>query len=156
MPKSAMPAGLKILNGRREGFDSGGRPIKPPPPFRRVPPVPPEWLSPEAAAEWQRVAPELARLDLLKPADRAGLAAYCETWSEYVAATRALQAHGGLTHVVNQGEIAHPAVAVRRNAGRELRMWAGRFGLTPSDENSLAARVGDLDTANPFAGGGIG
>ncbi len=150
---SAAPAALRLLKGRHAGVDSGGRPVKAPPAFKRVPPTPPTWLSREAKAEWRRVSPGLARLDLVKEEDRAAFATYCETWSEFVQASKALTAHGSLTIVVAQGEIPHPAVAIRRAAGQQLRSWAREFGLTPAAENSLATKGGgDGAEENPFAG----
>ncbi|MFV8127531.1 phage terminase small subunit P27 family [Streptomyces syringium] len=156
MAKTPAPASLKLITGRSPGRDSGGRKVNPGPAFKRVPPSAPEWLSPEAAAEWDRVLPELSRLDLIKEADRAGLAAYCEAWATFVAATEAVQREG-LTIEARQGTLAHPAVAIARNAGREMRSWAAHFGLTPSTEQALArGGGGDGDEANPFAGSGSG
>jgi P27 family predicted phage terminase small subunit len=146
------PAALKLVTGRGNGKDAGGRKVKTPPAFRRIPPTAPSWLGPVAAAEWSRVVAELQRLDLLKETDGPSLAAYCETWAEFVAATLELQAHGSLTIDAKQGEIPHPAVAIRRNAGRELRSWANQFGLTPSSEQMLGRDGGDGEgEANPFA-----
>ncbi|MDX2863507.1 phage terminase small subunit P27 family, partial [Streptomyces scabiei] len=94
MGRTAQPAALKLLTGRAEGRDSGGRKVNPGPAFRRIPPNAPTWLSPEAKAEWRRVAPGLTRLDLLKEEDRAMLSAYCETWSVFVRATRDVTKQG--------------------------------------------------------------
>ncbi|WP_205864538.1 phage terminase small subunit P27 family [Planctomonas sp. JC2975] len=122
-----------------------------PPKFKRLPPVAPEWLSPEAHAEWDRVVPELSRLEVLKSEDRAALAAYCETWATFVEATRII-ATEGLTIEAKQGTLPHPAVGIARNAGRELRTWAGQFGLTPAAENSLGIKGEDEgDQSDPFA-----
>ena len=65
MGRTAQPAALKLIGGRGNGRDSGGRVVNPGPAFRRLPPKPPTWLSREAAAEWKRVVPGLQRLDLL-------------------------------------------------------------------------------------------
>jgi hypothetical protein len=65
------PTKLLLLNGRGDGKDSAGRPVPLAPPFKRQAPEPPSWLSREARAEWRRIVPELERLDLVKPADRA-------------------------------------------------------------------------------------
>ncbi|MGH3821378.1 MAG: phage terminase small subunit P27 family [Pseudonocardiaceae bacterium] len=73
----------------------------------------------EAAAEWRRVVPGLANLDLLKEEDRAVLTAYCECWSTFVAATRTVQREG-LTIQAKQGTLAHPTVGIARN-GLSLR-----------------------------------
>lgn len=160
MGRTAQPAALKLLHGRADGRDSGGRKVNPGPAFARVPPKPPTWLSPEAAAEWRRVVPGLQRLDLLKPEDRAMLAAYCETWSTFVRATRQVTAEG-LTSVVvttradgtsTERTVTNPAVAIARNAGRELRGFAAQFGLSPSTEQALARGADDGDEdENPFA-----
>ncbi|MFF5451868.1 phage terminase small subunit P27 family [Streptomyces sp. NPDC012950] len=154
MGRTARPAGLKLIEGRAAGRDSGGRKVNSGPEFKRVPPTAPEWLSPEAAAEWERVLPELSRLDLVKEQDRAALAAYCEAWATFREATETVQREG-MTIEAKQGTLAHPAVAIARAAGRELRAWASHFGLTPSTEQALARSGGDDgDEANPFAGPG--
>jgi P27 family predicted phage terminase small subunit len=150
VPRAEAPAKLKLLHGRGPGVDSGGRPVKTPPPFARIPPKPPTWLSKEALAEWRRVTPGLERLELLKEEDRALLAAYCETWATYVEATRRLHREG-LTHMSSQGEIAHPCVAIARAAGKELRGLASQFGLSPSAEMALGKVQGNDDHDNPFS-----
>ena len=81
MGRTAAPTTLKLLKGRGEGRDSGGCPVTHTPKFVREAPHPPEWLDAEARAEWDRVTPGLEALDMLKPEDRAALAAFCETWS---------------------------------------------------------------------------
>jgi len=159
MGRTAQPAALKLLKGRGEGVDSGGRKVNAGPAFKRLPPSPPTWLSREAAAEWRRVVPGLTRLDLLKPEDRAVLSAYCETWSVYVAATRLVNEQGVMSEAVtvrpdgseSRRPMANPAVAIARNAGRELRGFAAQFGLTPSTEQALARGADDGDEDNPFA-----
>lgn len=149
------PAGLKLVEGLRPGRDSGGRLIKSTPAFKRVPPEAPEWLPDEALAEWQRVVPELARLDLLKPVDRAALTAYCLTWDRLVQAQREMTADGSVLSTNSQGRVRHPAVAVIEAASKELRAWAAEFGLTPSAEGKVGRQeTSDGDEENPFAGSG--
>jgi P27 family predicted phage terminase small subunit len=141
---------LKIVEGRGPGRDSGGRPVKEPPAFKRLPPEAPEWLPDEAQAEWDRVVPEMARLGLLKETDRAALAAYCLTWDRLVSAQRQI-AEDGLLHSNSQGRTRHPAVAIAEAASKELRAWSAEFGLTPSSETRLGGKDGDGDGENPFA-----
>lgn len=146
------PPQLQLLSGVREGRDSGGRRVKTPPPFRRIPPRPPTWLSREAKAEWRRVVPGLQRLDLLKEEDRAMLAAYCETWAVFVAATRLVQQEGLTKTLPNGRKLQHPAVGVARTAGRELRAFASMFGLSPASEQVLSTPGSSDGDDNPFAG----
>jgi P27 family predicted phage terminase small subunit len=159
MGRTPQPAALKLIKGRTEGRDSGGRVVTPGPDFRRIAPAAPDWLSPEAAAEWARVVPGLQRLDLLKEEDRAVLAAYCETWSTFVTATRMVTLEGITSEITTTSAsgaettrvVAHPAVAIARNAGRELRGFAAQFGLTPASEQALARGADDGEEDNPFA-----
>lgn len=144
------PVALRLIEGRGNGRDSGGRKVAKPPAFKRLPPTAPEWLPDEARAEWERVVPELARLELIKPVDRASLTAYCLTWDRLVQAQR-LVSQDGVLGSNSQGVVRHPAVAVVEAASKELRAWAGEFGFTPSAENKLSVQEADDGEADPFA-----
>lgn len=157
---AARPAKLKLIEGRGSGRDSGGRKVPTPPAFKRLPPTPPDWLDGVALAEWNRVLPELTRLELTKELDAGLLAAYCRTWSLFVDACRDVDERG--ITIVNTGSngfeqhAANPAVAVQLKAIAQLNALAAKFGFTPSDEMKLAkpAEVPSGDEANPFAQGG--
>lgn len=154
MPTPEKPAALKLISGRGNGTDAGGRKVKTPPNFKRIAPKPPTWLTREAAAEWRRVVPGLQRLDLLKEEDRGTLVAYCETWATFVQATRDLKAARSLTMLNPMGmRVARPEVAIARNAAKELRAFSNLFGLSPSAEMALG-KVTDDDGEedNPFGG----
>jgi P27 family predicted phage terminase small subunit len=148
------PTRLKLIEGRGEGRDSGGRKVKQTPGFVRLPPDPPEWLPAEARAEWDRIVPELQRLELLKPIDRSSLTAYCMSWQRFFDACKDI-AEGKVTTRGSQGQLVkHPSVMVAESASKELRAWAGEFGLTPSAEQRLAGFGADNAAAdeNPFSG----
>jgi P27 family predicted phage terminase small subunit len=153
------PTELLLLNGRGDGKDSAGRPVPLSPPFKRMAPDPPSWLSREAKAEWRRIVPALEKHDLIKPEDRGPLAAYCETWSRFVAATRDVAANGLTVQnrsIRKDGTESvwwtkNPAVAVAQAASTELRHYAALFGLTPADERRIGTVTPDLDDTNPFA-----
>lgn len=159
------PAALRLIGGRKPGRDSGGRAVETPPAFKRKPPAAPSWLCAEAKAEWRRVIPGLHRLDLLKPEDRAILAAYCETWANWIIAVKDVRSRGQvLCRTTERGEsiyASNPAVTNMRTLGRELRAFAAQFGLTPASEAALgrAGEGGQDDTpgqGSPFDGTGIG
>jgi P27 family predicted phage terminase small subunit len=156
MPAPAKPARLKVLNGRGGGKDCAGRPIPIPPKFAREAPEPPEWLDGEALAEWRRIVPDLENLDLLKPADRATLTTYCETWARFVDAVAEYKANGLTLINPDSGRVGkNPAVAIAEAAATQLRAFANDFGLSPAAERTISTTVkpdggADLD---PFAGG---
>lgn len=152
VPASPRPAALKLVNGVGPGRDSGGRKVPVTPPFKRLPPEAPDWLPEEARAEWARIVPELSRLDLVKPIDRASLTAYCLTWDRLVRAQSEIEADGGSVLGHNsQGRVRHPAVAVLEASSKELRAWAQEFGLTPSAEQRVSAKGGDhAEDEDPF------
>lgn len=135
------PAALKLVEGRAPGRDSGGRPVVEGPAFVRTPPSPPYWLDGEALAEWHRVVPELARLDLLKAIDSASLTAYCLAWARLADAQATVAAEGYLTRNRFGERVRHPALITVELASKELRAWAGEFALTPSAEARVAGRV---------------
>lgn len=146
MPRTTRPAKLRVLEGRGPGRDSGGRKVDEPPPFRRLPPEPPVWLEGEALAEWHRVVPELARLELLKPVDAAALTSYCLAWQRLVDAHANVQRTGHLISEERQGYSIvkrNPDLATLEAASKELRAWAAEFGLTPSAESKLTGAKGE-------------
>lgn len=151
------PAQLRLLEGRGDGKDAAGRPVKTAPPtvVRKAPPCP-SWLSPEAKKEWRRVVPLLETHSMAKREDLVSLSAYCEAAADFIQATRELSEHVAKEGTVNmeapQGLIPHPAVRAKREAMNQVRSWAREFGLTPSTEEVLAGGgAGGDDEENPFA-----
>jgi P27 family predicted phage terminase small subunit len=162
------PAALKLIEGSA-GRDSGGRPIVEPPAFVRLPPEAPEWLPAEARAEWDRVVPELSRLQLTKPVDRAALTAYVLTWQRLVDAQKLVTENqnvtlevddNGLVTQINghgllgrnsQGIVRAPWVAIIEAASKDLRAWCAEFGFTPSAEARLAVQGADDGETDIFA-----
>lgn len=148
--RTPKPAGLKILEGRGNGRDSGGRLVKPVPGFVRLPPEPPAFLAGPAREMWDQVVAELQRLQLLKPIDRAALTALCLTWERLCEAQRIVE-RDGMVIDTEKGPVKNPAVMILEAASKELRAWSSEFGLTPSSEGRLGIQVpDDADDDNPF------
>lgn len=175
MAKAQEPAGLRLVKGRADGRDSGGRVVKPPPSFVRAAPEPPEWLPDDARALWARVVPELLRLSLTKPLDAESLTAYCLAWQRICDARRLARDHsvyrveeirnsdGEVTDVIthegygllatnSQGIVRAPWTAIEEAASADLRKWAAEFGLTPSAEGKVSAVTDNGEESNPFGG----
>ncbi|GAA4100869.1 phage terminase small subunit P27 family [Nonomuraea soli] len=149
------PAGLKLVEGRGNGKDSGGREVVPPPAFRRLPPERPADLSETAATIWDEFVLELQRLQLLKPVDGPALQMACEAYARWCEGRQLLAAEG-MTYLAPSGLTkVHPMVGVVERASAEFRAWCAEFGLTPAAEAKLVSPAGDDDGAeNPFAGTG--
>lgn len=131
---------MKILRGTGNGRDSGGRLIPTPPAFERAAPEPAPWLTGPARALWDRLVPDLADLDLLKPGDGPAFECLCSTYADLVEADAILKREGLVAINPQSGHIAaHPMVAVRAAARRDIRALAREFGLTPSAEGDLSA-----------------
>ena len=109
------------------------RPLKgkPPQPKKGIPTCP-DWLSPEAHQEWQRVAPELARLGLLNELDTALFAGYCTSYSLWHLTQEVLITQGSV-YVTLKGKLeARPEVAIAKMAAEQMNALASEFGLTPA------------------------
>lgn len=93
------------------------------------------------------MAPELHRLGLLTVVDMAALAAYCDAYSTWRQATRALQKHG-LTETSARSRMARarPEVAIRTQALATLRAFCTEFGMTPSARSRM--QVGGRDAGD--------
>lgn len=152
--RKAAPAGLKLIEGRGKGRDSGGREVKPAPGFRRLPPERPDGLGPAAALVWDQLVGELQRLQLLKPIDGPALQMACEAYVRWQAAVDQLAAEG-MTYTSDSGLVKlHPLVGVAERAAAEYRAWCAEFGLTPAAESKLTAPESGDGEENPFAGTG--
>lgn len=99
------------------------------------PPQRPAWLSPVAAAEWDRVLPELE--DRLNQGDMAALAAYCESVADLQSAIAEIAAEGA-TFTTDKGYVGqHPAVAQKAAAMARIKIFAREFGLTPASRGNV-------------------
>ncbi len=109
-------------------------------------PICPEWLSPEAKSEWERVAPELIRLGLLTNLDMITFAGYCVSCSRWRRAQEVLISQGTV-YVTLKGKIeTRPEVMIAKIAGEQMNAFAAEFGLTPASR--LRMRLPQSDEVN--------
>jgi P27 family predicted phage terminase small subunit len=132
------PTTLKILRGTNRG-----RPNAEP----RLPaaiPDCPEHLDEIAKAEWDSIAPQLLALGLVAKIDKAGLAAYCQSWSRWIQAEELIRESGQLLVSSKSGQFySNPAVAVADKMLNQLRAFLIEFGLTPSSRSRLHVQGAD-------------
>lgn len=141
------PTALRVLQGDRRDRINLDEP-KP----RNLPAVKPKWLSSLASVEWDRIAPDLGAMGIVRSIDSTTLAAYCET----VARWRVLVdyvAHSSPVVVNAEGvTVKNPAVAQLRDASADLRVWAREFGLTPSSRAGLRATSAPTEAGERLLG----
>lgn len=85
---------------------------------------PPEHLSPVARDVWRDVIANCVNPDVLVPEE---LAAYCECVALERDATRRVVAEGTIVGDDKGRPIAHPAIAIARQAQQDIRAWGDRF-----------------------------
>jgi len=104
-------------------------------------PPAPSWLSRVAKLEWNRVAPELHRLGLLKGLDLQPLAIYCQSYADMRKAQEELNKHGLTTvHVNKAGEenlVVRPEHYVVQACVKQIKAFCTEFGMTPSSRARL-------------------
>ena len=144
------PAALRLMEGRGNGRDSGGRKVKDTPTFRRLPPKKPADLSERAAEHWDLLIAELSRLQLVKGTDAGSLAMACETYSRWHHA-KSQRIQNGMLATNSQGQVTAPWVGIEERAAKDYRAWCSEFGLTPSAEMALGRVIENDDKDNPFA-----
>src|SRR5438132_1228803 len=94
----------------------------------------PKWLAAEAKREWKRLAPWLESQGLLTQGDQAAFAGYCSAWARWVRFERLVQREKAADVAIGQGYVNAATKALH-----QLTQLLARFGLSPSDRNSVAA-----------------
>jgi phage terminase small subunit len=116
------PSRVKEIQG-----NAGKRPLNKnePKPLPSIPECPAH-LDEEARAEWDRIAPELHRLQILARIDRAALAAYCQSWSRWIDAEK-------------NYPIQSPYLSIANTAIDQMRRFLTEFGMSPSSRSRINA-----------------
>ncbi len=127
------PTPLKIANGVRKSRINADEPKA------SGTPACPEHLDEEAKKEWRRISKDLSAMGILSSIDRAALAAYCQCWSEWVAATKMIQETGPVLKA-SSGELYHnPYKSVANKAMAGMMKVLVEFGMTPSSRSRVHA-----------------
>lgn len=127
------PTSLKILKG-----NPGQRPLNAQ--EAKIPagelPVPTDELDEEGLKAWHRTVPILQQAGLATPADRDGLTAYCQLWSQWVHIQHTLQKHGQI--VIRKGiPQLHPLAKQAEGMLPQLRQYLAEFGMTPASRSRI-------------------
>jgi P27 family predicted phage terminase small subunit len=96
---------------------------------------PPRHLNAYAKEEWQHIAPELHRLNLLTVLDVGPLAAYC------CAAAQLRQAQGAIERMAKQDRRGH-ALTIEGNAGNQVTKTLLRIASAMADMQRIGSAFG--------------
>ena len=115
--------------------------------------APPEWLLPEAKAEWLRCWDELARLERLSVVDLKVFEGYCMSYARWREAEAAVDRDGGVVVLrTDKGEVrslaASPWAGLALKYLTAMKACAVELGLSPASRK----RVSPADQAKRPAG----
>lgn len=100
--------------------------------------LPQDLINTKAKKEWKRVVPELKKMDIVGRLDITNLVAYCNAYSKYVEATKALRGQP-LTVPSPSGEKENPLINVQIKYAEMFRKFADQCGLTINSRLKWAA-----------------
>jgi P27 family predicted phage terminase small subunit len=155
-----VPHQLRILRG-----NPGHRPL----PKGEVHPLRPETVpeppkrllrNEDARDEWNRIAPELWRLNLLTVADIQSLAMYCQAYGRWCEAEDALyemakddpKYHAIVVEGQNGGLVSNPLFKATSVASLNLMRFCVEFGFTPSSRTRITGSASGDEPDRKFAG----
>lgn len=112
----------------------------------------PAHLDSLAREEWGRILPILTGMQILGSIDQGALAAYCQAYSTWAQAQRAIAKHGMTSVNAGGAPVPSPFIRISAIAVDQMRKLAAEFGMTPSARSRLVgAAASDDDEKDPFA-----
>jgi P27 family predicted phage terminase small subunit len=143
---------MKYLTG-----NPGKRPMNmhEPKPDPVVPDCPAE-LGLVARKEWDRLAGELGKLNLLTTLDRAALGAYCGAYALWAEATEAIQKFGTMVKSPSGYPIQSPYVSIANRQAEIMMRIASEFGFTPASRSRISTPIGNEPTLFDIPDGSSG
>lgn len=100
----------------------------------------PDHLSPQARAEWDRVAETLHDMGVFSTIDRAGLAAYCQAYGRWVEAEEKLKQTPALVKTSSGYVQQSPWLTVANKQLELMGRYMSEFGMTPASRSRVAAQ----------------
>jgi len=131
------PSTIHLLEGgvgkthRAKSYRSG----EPKPPA--VIPKCPRHLDKEARAEWRRMVKELEPLGILTNLDKAIFASYCQAWSEWIAATLAVQKMGMVGPGSKGVPVINPVYKLIDASNARMIKALIEMGMSPSSRSRV-------------------
>jgi P27 family predicted phage terminase small subunit len=133
--RRALPSNMHILHGTdRKDRHGGGLSVL------IVNPDPPDGLPEVAADEWRRMAPVLAKYNLLSDLDLTALEMYCRVYARWLEAERLLEESQTLVFKTQTGYQTQSAyLNIINQCLKQMQSLMGEFGMTPATRERLKA-----------------
>ncbi len=109
----------------------------------------PEDLSPDCAAEWQRITGLLRERGALDALDQAAMRDYLLCWSRLHECERDISERGVLVKG-DRGPVKNPSCQLARQYRDHLMGWSKELGLTPASRQRIEMPERKPDEENPF------
>lgn len=103
----------------------------------------PHWLSVIAAAEWDRVVPDLAAQGILAQIDSMMLASYCQTYATWRECEETVRREGLMIEDPSGRQRVHPLARHAQTVLSELRRIAAEFGFSPASRSRILLPPGE-------------
>jgi len=133
--RKAIPSKILQLRGGTAHSHRPPRDQEPIPP-ERMPPCP-KHLDKDAKKEWRRAGKILQSIGLMTDLDMAVLAGYCQSYSEWAAATAEVQVKGLVYKKPDGSPGLNPYLRVAREAYDRMMKAAVLIGMSPSSRAGL-------------------
>ena len=133
--RKSIPSKIIELYGGSAHTHRPPRDQEPQPPEKM--PTCPKHLKAMARDEWYRVGKALFSIGIMTELERSHLAAYCQAWSEYVAATIATQKTGTVYKKPDNSPGINPHIRIAREAFERWHKCAAVLGLGTSNRVGL-------------------
>ena len=138
------PTALRLVKGDRKDRINKSE-VKPPTDEVTAP----TWLSVDARAVWDRLAPSQVTRGTLTVWDVDAFAVFCDAVVQYRAASDLVAKSGILLKGRTGVEVVkNPALQIVRDSAQTIRAFAQEFGLTPSSRSTISM-PGDIAPPHP-------
>ena len=116
--------------------------------------VAPEWLTPNAKTEFERVVNECEKINILDNLDLGVLAIYCNSYDTYIETSKKLEKEGSIKYKTTKDgdEMAfiNPLVNVQEKCVKYILQCSTKLGLATTDRLKLIVPVKDEPAENKF------
>lgn len=134
MGRKPIPTALKIVQG-----NPGKRPLPKNEPQPERGATMPDWLSPDAAAQWPLVARHLAEAGILTAIDAPALGLYCEAFARWKHANDQVMKFGPVVKAPSGFPVQSPFLSIANRAWDQMMKALIEFGMTPSSRSRVSA-----------------